>query len=177
MTGIAKFERVSFEQFRKDCKKLGNFPDGSVILSAYNNIRLPERATACSAGYDFFVPLDIQLPQRHAVTIPTGIKCKMDEGWLLQMCPRSGYGIKYGLRLANTVGIIDGDYYNNIGNEGHILIKLINDAPFTKGLNISAGTAFCQGIFLPFGITTDDKASAKRKGGFGSTSLGEQGGI
>ena len=169
MTGIAKFERVSFEQFRKDCKKLGNFPDGSVILSTYNNIRLPKRATACSAGYDFFVPLDIQLPQRHAATIPTGIKCRMDEGWVLQMYPRSGYGIKYGLRLANTVGIIDGDYYNNIGNEGHILIKLINDAPFTKDLKMSAGTAFCQGIFLPFGITTDDKASAKREGGFGSS--------
>ena len=74
MTGIAKFERVSYEQFKKEYKKLGYFPYEDAILSAYNNIRLPERATVCSAGYDFFVPLDIQLPRKHAVTIPTGVK-------------------------------------------------------------------------------------------------------
>ena len=77
--------------------------------------------------------------------------------------------MKYGLRLANTIGVIDGDYYDNPSNEGHILVKLVNDSSLASGVFIPAGTAFCQGILLPFGMTTDDDASGKREGGFGST--------
>lgn len=169
MIGIAKFEKISYEQYKKDCKELGWFPNEVYIRKAYDNIRLPQRATSCSAGYDFFTPVDIQIPPNKSVTIPTGLKCTMNYGWLLQICPRSGLGIKYGLRLANTVGIIDGDYYDNPSNEGHILVKLVNDSSLAYGVFIPADTAFCQGIFLPFGMTTDDNASGKRNGGFGST--------
>ena len=169
MIGIAKFEKVSYEQYKRDCKELGWFPNEAYIREAYDNIRLPQRATICSAGYDFFAPVDIQIPPNQIVTIPTGLKCTMNYGWLLQICPRSGLGIKYGLRLANTIGIIDGDYYDNPSNEGHIIVKPVNDSSLARGVFIPAGMAFCQGIFLPFGITTDDDASGKREGGFGST--------
>ena len=83
------------------------------------------------------------------------------------MYPRSGLGFKFRLMLNNTVGVIDSDYYYS-DNEGHIHIKLFNGG--SRRLEIAAGEAFAQGIFLPFGITEDDSATAKRNGGFGSTS-------
>jgi dUTP pyrophosphatase len=138
MERIAKFERIS-----------GFFDN-----------RLPERATAGSAGYDFFAPEDITLPG----TVKTGVRVKVIPGYVLCIFPRSGLGFKYGVRLANTVGVIDSDYYN-ADNEGHIMIKLECDTPLT----IKAGERFAQGIFLPFGITEDDNAAGERSGGFGST--------
>ena len=88
---------------------------------------------------------------------------------LLKLYPRSGLGFKYRLQLNNTVGVIDSDYFG-AKNEGHIMLKLTNDSNEGKILAVNAGDAVAQGVFMPFGITVDDDASAIREGGFGSTS-------
>jgi dUTP pyrophosphatase len=101
--------------------------------------------------------------------IPTGIRVRIDKGWALLLFPRSGLGFRYRLQLNNTVGVIDSDYYDS-DNEGHIFIKMTNDSNEGKTCVIERGTAFAQGIFMPFGITADDDTSEVRNGGFGSTS-------
>lgn len=161
MKRIAKFEKVSLEQFRQGYT-------GEDAESVYSSIRLPERATAGSAGYDFFAPFDIELKPGETVKIPTGIRVRIDEGWFLSLYPRSGLGFKFRLQLDNTVGIIDSDYYNS-DNEGHIFAKITNDSKESKTVSIAAGTGFIQGIFTKFGITVDDDADGVRNGGFGST--------
>ena len=173
--GIAKFEKVSFDQWRDDLLSgdlkdmYAHFPE-SELKKVYDSIKLPKRATAGSAGYDFFLPVPIlDISTNTSVTIPTGIRCKMDEGWVLKIYPRSGHGFKYGVHLANSTGIIDEDYYG-AKNEGHIQVKLVNDSLLKKGIELLQGDAFCQGVFVPYGTTVDDEANVKRIGGFGSTS-------
>ncbi len=168
MQKIAKFEKVSPEQFRKDWME--QFPEDSREKTdrIYESIRLPKRATSGSAGYDFFAPETFSLKPGEGTKIPTGIRVRMEEGWVLKMYPRSGLGFKYRLQLDNTVGIIDSDYYDS-DNEGHIQIKLTNDSRTGKSMEVSAGTGFAQGIFVEYGITVDDEAVEKRNGGFGST--------
>lgn len=163
MEKIAKFEFVSNERFSEDfCDKIGGDAPNTSSLT------LPKRATVGSAGYDFFAPCDIILAPKKSVTVPTGIRCQMKSGWVLCLFPRSSLGFKYRLQLDNTVGIIDSDYYH-AKNEGHIMIKITNDSNLEKTLEIKSGTAFAQGVFLPFGITVDDCATDERTGGFGST--------
>lgn len=163
MKRIAKFEKVSREQFSKDWQD--SFGENESI---YDSIKLPRRATAGSAGYDFFSTTDFELKPGETIKIPTGIRVRIDEGWVLKLYPRSGLGFKYRLQLNNTVGIIDSDYYNS-DNEGHIFVKVTNDSNEGKILSVKAGEGFCQGIFVEYGITVDDDASAERNGGFGST--------
>ena len=100
--------------------------------------------------------------------IPTGIRVKIDDGWVLKIYPRSGLGFKFRLQMNNTVGIIDSDYYMS-DNEGHIFCKIMNDSNEGKTVSLDAGAGFCQGIFVEYGITVDDDADAARNGGFGST--------
>ena len=139
------------------------------IEGIYGSIELPKRATVGSAGYDFFAPLTLNMKPGDTVKVPTGIRCKINEGWVLKCYPRSGLGFKYRLQLDNTVGIIDSDYYDS-DNEGHIFIKVTNDSkrPW-KNLNVLRGEGFAQGIFVEYGITIDDEAAGVRNGGFGST--------
>lgn len=167
---IAKFHKVSYEQFETDfCSKYGSFSyPQEVIYSFYDSIKLPQRATSGSAGYDFYAPFHIILEPNKTMTIPTGIKCEMENDWFLSILPRSGHGFKYGLRVINTVGIIDSDYIHS-DNEGHIMIKLINDSSVKKTIDIAAGAGMAQGIFIPYGITVDDNVKSVRNGGFGST--------
>ena len=163
MQRIARFEHVSATRFAADWAD--TFPTvPTPALPA-----LPRRATTGSAGYDFHIPAALTLAPGETVKIPTGIRAKMDDGWVLQIFPRSGLGFKYRVQLNNTVGIIDSDYYHS-DNEGHILIKITNANTEGKTLTLAAGDAFAQGIFLPFGITEDDDAAEIRNGGFGSTS-------
>lgn len=165
MQKIAKFSKVSYQQFQLSWQDtFGEFAAQTV----YDAIKLPARATAGSAGYDFFSPLTFTLQPGETIKIPTGIRAEMQEGWVLQCYPRSGLGFKYRLQLNNTVGIIDSDYYFS-DNEGHIFAKITNDSNEGKAVTVEAGQGFMQGIFLPFGITTDDEATAIRNGGFGST--------
>ena len=168
MYKIAKFEKVSFEQFKKDYIDCFNEEDEAKIKEIYEAIKLPKRATKGSAGYDFYSPVTFTLKPCETIKIPTGIRVKIDDGWFLANFPRSGLGFKYRLQLNNTVGIIDADYYNAL-NEGHIMSKLTNDSKENKSVTIEKGMAFTQGIFLPFGITIDDESNEVRTGGFGST--------
>lgn len=164
MKRIAKFEKVSEEQFReafKDCF-------GRDLKDEYEKIVIPKRATKGSAGYDFCSPVDFSLNPGETLKIPTGIRVRIDDGWVLKIYPRSGLGFKFRLQLNNTVGIIDSDYYNS-DNEGHIMIKITNDSKEGKTVSLEAGSGFAQGIFVEYGITEDDEVSQVRNGGFGST--------
>lgn len=167
---IAKFEKVSFEQYKKDyydafpeCMDINNEEDLKVM---YDMIELPKRATKGSAGYDFYAPFSFTMIPGETIKIPTGIRCKMENGWVLKCYPRSGLGFKYQLNLANEVGIIDEDFYYS-SNEGHIQIKLVNRGSET--FSVKKGKGFSQGVFVPFGITVDDECEGMRDGGFGST--------
>ena len=121
MQKIAKFEKVSFDRFQKDWLKA--FPETEDVQAVYDSIVLPQRATAGSAGYDFYVPAAVTFPKDASVLVPTGIRAQMAEGWVLAIFPRSGLGFKHRIGLDNTVGIIDADYYGS-SNEGHIMIKM-----------------------------------------------------
>ena len=169
MKRVAKFEKVSWEQFLEDWRDtFGNEQEQARIQGIYDRIRLPRRATAGSAGYDFFLTLPIVLRPGESIKVPTGIRARMDVNWVLQMYPRSGLGFKYRLQMNNTVGVIDSDYFYS-DNEGHIFAKITNDSREGKTVELKAGEGFMQGIFLEYGITEDDCAMEKRNGGFGST--------
>ena len=155
MNKIAKFYKVSENEFNKSESKAN-----------YNDVILPKRATKGSAGYDFFAPETFTLNPKETVKIATGIRAKINDGWVLMIFPRSGLGFKYRLTLDNTVGVIDSDYFN-AENEGHIFIKMTNCGE--KPLTVEKGKAFAQGVFLPFGITVDDICDNARTGGLGST--------
>lgn len=159
---IAKFHKVSYEQFKKDIA--GLLTDEEMIQSCYEQIKLPKRATKGSAGYDFYAPCTFTLKPQEEIKIPTGIRAEMDAAWVLQCFPRSSLGFKYRTRLNNTVGIIDSDYFYS-DNEGHIQIKLTTD----KEVTVEQGAGFVQGIFMMYGLTVDDDVEEIRNGGFGST--------
>ena len=152
MEKIAKFHKVSMQRFEKDWGTA--FPGTG--------------ATKGSAGYDFFAPAAVSLKPRETIKIPTGIRAEIQEGWVLQLFPRSSLGFTYRLQFNNTVGIIDSDYFES-DNEGHIFIKMMNDSTEGKTVQIRKGDGFAQGIFLPFGICEDDDVQKQRNGGFGST--------
>ncbi len=164
MKRIAKFEKVSEKQFKDgflDCF-------GQNVQNEYEEIKLPRRATSGSAGYDFYSPVDFSLAPGENIKIPTGIRVRIDDGWVLKIYTRSGLGFKFRLQLNNTVGIIDSDYYNS-DNEGHIFIKITNDSKEGKTVAVKKGEGFAQGIFVEYGITEDDDVTDVRNGGFGST--------
>lgn len=161
-----RFSKVSSEQFYEDCVKLFGAVDKDLIKELWDGIKLPKRGTKGSAGYDFFSPINIQLMPGQEITVPTGIRCEMYDGWVLTGFMRSSLGFKYQLALANTTAIIDQDYFY-ADNEGHIMAKLVNRGNQPVELNI--GDKFMQGIFLQYGITEDDDTVEERTGGIGST--------
>ena len=161
MKRIARFHKVSEEQFTKDIQDCIPGYTESEIHKIYEGIKLPARATKGSAGYDFHTP-------EEEIKIPTGIRVEMEEGWVLSLYPRSGLGFKYRLQLNNTVGIIDSDYFYS-DNEGHIMARITNDSKEGKTLSLEMGVGFMQGIFLEYGITQNDDSEGVRNGGFGST--------
>lgn len=165
MQRIARFLTVSQNQFAADLHKCA--PEVCAD-TAYAAVRIPKRATAGSAGYDFIIPFDCTLAPGETLRIPTGLRAEMADGWVLCLFPRSGLGCKFRTQLDNTVGVIDSDYFY-ADNEGHIQVQITNDSRQNKTLALHAGDAFAQGVFFPYGITQDDDAVASRKGGFGST--------
>ncbi|MBR0378689.1 MAG: dUTP diphosphatase [Lachnospiraceae bacterium] len=168
MNIAGKFEKVSPSRFRLDWADTFAGVSEERIAKIYEEIRMPGRATVGSAGYDFFSPLDFVLAPGQTIKIPTGIRARIEDGWVLMIFPRSGLGFKYRIQLNNTVGVIDSDYYGS-DNEGHIFIKITNDSNEEKTLSLKKGDGFAQGVFLPYGITSDDETAAVRNGGFGST--------
>ena len=156
---IARFTRVSEAQYaeavsgRGECLPLDEIP-------------LPRRATAGSAGYDFVSPLEVTVPPGGTALIPTGIRAEMEPGWVLLLFPRSSLGFRHALRLSNTVGVIDSDYAF-AKNEGHIMVKLRN--PLSEPVAVGRGERFCQGVFLPYGTAEEEDVLTQRTGGIGST--------
>ena len=164
MQRIAKFEKVSEGQFVKDFLKV--FPvsteeDGKAL---YQKIKLPERATKGSAGYDFFMPRETRFLPHQGKFFPTGIRAIMPQECVLLLLPKSGLGCKYGMRLLNTVGVVDSDYSHS-DNEGHIMAGV----EVSRELSLVSGEKFMQGIFVPYLVAEDDNADGDRNGGFGST--------
>lgn len=168
MRRIAQFFKVSFNNFANAVRE--DFPQytDAEIREMYDRLPLPRRATRGSAGYDVFAPFSFSLRPGETIKIPTGIRVKMEESWVLQLYPRSGLGFKYRLQMNNTVGIIDSDYYYS-DNEGHIFVKMTNDTNEGKTAEVAQGTGFAQGVFTEYGITVDDEAEGVRNGGLGST--------
>lgn len=143
-----------FEVVRDDCRKNSG------------DIKLPTRATEYSAGYDFYSPVDITIEPQESVMIWTDVKAHMYYDNALIIIPRSSMG-KQPIMIANTVGLIDNDYYGNEDNDGNIGFRLLNlgKTPY----EIKAGDRIGQGIFIKYGTVKDDNTSSKRSGGFGST--------
>ena len=168
MKRIAKFQKVSYEQFTEGWIDTFGATNAEEIKTIYDHIKLPKRATSGSAGYDFYAPVTLTMKPGETVKVPTGIRVEMEENWVLKCYPRSGLGFKYRLQLNNTVGIIDSDYFYS-DNEGHMFSKLTNDTTEQKVVELKAQAGFMQGIFLPFGICEDDDVKEIRNGGFGST--------
>ena len=177
MDRIARFEKVSRDRFIKDYMDVFGNKDMDQTWTkaleeeaskAYDEIKIPVRATSGSAGYDICTPFDITVLPGHSVKIPTGIRVTMREDYCLFIMPRSGLGSKFRFQLNNTTGVIDSDYYFS-ENEGHIFVPMINDSRDDKTVTLKSGSAFAQGVFCSFGITEDDDAKGLRDGGFGST--------
>ena len=165
------FEKVKFEAFERDMMQYRpiNFMGGEA-KEAYDKIKLPERKTKYSAGYDICSPIDISIPSGQRRVIPTGIKVVFEEDemetWHLQMFVRSSVGIKDGVVLTNGTGVIDSDYqFGN--NDGDMMLALLNTSE--KLVKYKAGDRICQAVFMIHGITSNDKASGDRTGGIGST--------
>jgi dUTP pyrophosphatase len=131
-----------------------------------SKIQLPQRATAHSAGYDFYSPVDVTIRPKESVLIFTDICASMYWDNVLMLYVRSSMG-KHPVVLANGTGIVDSDYYNNENNGGNIGFRLLNlgDTPY----EIKAGDRIGQGIFIKYGTVKNDHTTATRTGGFGST--------
>ena len=133
-----------------------------------DDVKLPVRSDSRSAGYDFFAPRDLQLLPAQKLVLYTDVKAYMQEDEVLQIFPRSSMGIKQGMMLANTVGIIDASYYENEGNDGNIGLALLNTSG--KAIKINKGDRIAQGVFIKYLLADDDEpTNDKRVGGIGSS--------
>mgnify|MGYP000056728880 FL=1 len=134
-------------------------------------INLPRRKTKYSAGYDVEAAEDTVIPSfkkgMAPTLIKTGIKAYMQDDEMLALYNRSSNPKKKGLILANSVGIIDKDYYENEDNDGHIMFAFYNIKD--EDIIVKKGDAIGQGIFQKYFVTDDDVAEGERVGGFGST--------
>lgn len=146
---------------------------GFEIAKGYEDkgINLPERKTKYSAGYDMEAAEDVIIPSfkkgANPTFIKTGIKAYMEDNEYLMLANRSSNPKKKGLILANSVGIIDKDYYGNEDNDGNIIFAFYNIKE--EDITIKKGEIIGQAIFMPFLIADNDEAEGTRKGGFGST--------
>ena len=132
-----------------------------------NEIKLPERSTKDSAGYDFFSPVNVTIEPGQKALIWTDVKAYMQSQEVLIIDVRSSMGMKKDLMLSNTIGVIDKDYYNNESNEGNIGINLRNVG--TQPVTIEIGDKIAQGIFIPYLIADSGNTEDTRTGGIGST--------
>lgn len=164
---IAKFKKVSFEQFKKDMiDTFDNLYTDEEIREIYDKIKLPQRATKFSAGHDISIPFSKSITPNDTLKIPTGIRCEMEEGYVMLVFPRSSLGIKKGMYITNTVPVIDADYYN-AKNEGHIFICIKNGGDGLLSLN--QNDAITQAVFVPYGVADEEEIITERTGGIGST--------
>lgn len=163
------------------------------IVKRINNlssVKKPQRSTSASAGYDFCSEDTVVVPsiwrqilklfiegmlvcdtniKIKPTLIKTGIKACFEKDEVLKLYNRSSNPLKRGLILANGVGVVDSDYYNNLDNDGEIMFAFYNLFPFD--ITIEKGEKIGQGVFEKFLVTDDDEANGKRSGGFGSTGV------
>lgn len=140
------FERISFEQFSKDVKN---------DMELYNEIKIPQRDSDSTAGYDICLLEDITINPGEIMKLPTGLKSFFENDEVLLLVVRSSMGFKHNIRLCNQVGIIDADYYNNEDNEGHLWIRIQNEGD--KTVELHKGDAVVQGIFMKYLTTNSDE--------------------
>lgn len=139
------FEKISFEQFKKDVKD---------DIELYNEYQLPHRDSDMTAWYDIYLLEDLNIKPGEVLKLPTGLKSYFEKDEVLFVIVRSSTGFKYNIRLCNQVGVIDADYYNNESNEGHIWLKIQNESK--EEVHIKKGETIAQGIFLKYLTTNSD---------------------
>jgi dUTP pyrophosphatase len=139
------------------------------VTTVYPDVELPTRSDNRSAGYDFYAPIDISIVPAQKILLWTNVKAYMKCDEVLEIYPRSSMGVKKGLMLSNTVGIIDSSYYNNEGNEGNIALALLNTSGVA--INIKRGERIAQGVFKQYLVSDNGNAleHIERLGGFGSS--------
>ncbi len=147
---MRKFEKISFDQFKKD------IADDKELYDSYE---IPSRDTYYAAGYDFHALTDFVIHPGEIKKIPTGIKVSMEDDEVLLLMVRSSQGFRFNIRLINQVGVVDKDYYNNPTNEGHIYIGLQNEGE--KDYEVKKGEGFGQGLFMKYLLTEDDQLNSK----------------
>ena len=155
---MRKFEKISFKQFKKD------ICDDKELYESYE---LPRRHSTKSAGYDIRSLTYGVIKPGEAMVFRTGLKVCMEDEEVLYLIGRSSIGYKYNVCLANNVGVIDADFYNNEDNEGHFSVKLINHGK--EDFEVKIGDRIVQGIFQKYLVTDDDNCETIRTGGIGST--------
>ena len=148
------FEKISFEQFKKDVKD---------DIAAYNQYALPSRNSKSAAGYDFYLLDDIIIEPNQILKLPTGVKSYFEADEVLFLFVRSSMGFKYNIRLCNQVGVVDADYYNNANNEGHLWIRIQNESDNT--ISFSKGQAIVQGVFMKYLKADSDNGNDKERSG------------
>ena len=168
---MSHFEKVAFDIWCRDLEKSAIKGISREILSTwYDEIKLPMQATARSAGCDIYMPYSLNHSPGVTAVIPTGIRWvndrDIDSGLVLLVFPRSGLGFKHGIRLSNTVGVVDEDYCFS-DNQGHIMVSLFN--PSDHDVYLEQGKAFAQAVILRYEIPDGAQSQAARNGGFGST--------
>lgn len=147
---MRKFEKISYEQFKRDI-----IDDRQL----YEEYEIPSRETNYAAGYDFHALCDFVIKPGMTKKIPTGIKAEMENDEVLLIVVRSSQGFKYNVRLINQVGVVDKDYYNNPTNEGHIWIGLKNEG--IKDYVVNKGDGIAQGMFIKYLLTANDDINEK----------------
>ncbi len=161
---MRKFYKISYKQFKKD---IGDDKE------LYESIKIPERSTSKSAGYDIRSLENYTLKPGESHAFKTGLKVDMYDDEVFFIFDRSSLGFKYNVCLSNSVGVIDSDFFNNEDNEGHFAIKLINHG--TKDFEVKIGDRIAQGIFVKYLCVEEEKeVKTKRKGGIGSTDKKEE---
>lgn len=165
MTKVRGFEPVKDE--KKEYKERVTIHGKTIEVAP--DVQLPTRSDTRSAGYDFYCPIDIQVLPAQKLIIWSNVKAYMQDDEVLEMYPRSSMGIKQGLMLSNTVGIIDSSYYENESNDGNIGLAVLNTSG--RAIDIKRGERIVQGIFKKY-LASDNgnpEETVKRKGGMGSS--------
>ncbi len=151
--------KTAFDVFTDEKKRQHKFP---------KEVVLPQRSDEGSAGYDFYIPKDVQVLPSKKTIVWTDVKAYMEMDEVLEIHIRSSLAIKQGIMLTNGVGIVDASYYGNEGNDGNIGIAVVNTSG--KAITLKEGDRLAQGIFKKYLIADKDTASKeKRTGGIGST--------
>jgi len=158
---------LALKKFKKKSIYYRSIMRGFKIANGFSSVNLPVRKTVASAGYDFETIIDFEIAPGEIKLIPTGVKAFFPTNEVLKLYIRSSMTLKSNIVMANSVGIIDSDYYNNPDNDGHIQFMLHNIGTTTKAFK--SGDRIGQGIFEHYLMIDDDHVTESRIGGFGST--------